>query len=90
MQPLTGELAATPCGHVFHQTCISEYLEFKPQCPKDRDPVNPIDLIKLFFDIKRVPAGGAQLTSTVQKALEDAMKGSMGHSAMQLSGNGPK
>ena len=65
MQPLTGKLASTPCGHVFHEPCITEYLKYKPQCPKDRKTVKPSDIVKLFFEIKRVPAGGLKLTNTI-------------------------
>ena len=73
MQPLTGKLASTPCGHVFHEPCITEYLKYKPQCPKDRKTVKPSDIVKLFFEIKRVPAGGLKLTNTISQAFQEAM-----------------
>jgi hypothetical protein len=73
MQPLTGKLATTPCGHVFHEPCISEYLQYKPSCPKDRSVVKPEEIVKLFFEIKRVPAGGLKLSKTISKAFQEAL-----------------
>ena len=52
IQPLTEDLVATPCGHVFHKPCVKEYVEHAKKCPKDRKECQPDELIDLFFSMK--------------------------------------
>ena len=34
--------ALTPCGHVFHRTCLAQWCECKAACPTCRRPLPPI------------------------------------------------
>ncbi|XP_025192742.1 PAX-interacting protein 1-like, partial [Melanaphis sacchari] len=40
---------STPCGHVYHFKCITEWLNRSPTCPTCRTNVLHNDLIKLFM-----------------------------------------
>ncbi|CAH1392777.1 unnamed protein product [Nezara viridula] len=40
-----------PCGHVFHDHCIYNWLERSPTCPHCRIPSSPDHIIKLYFDL---------------------------------------
>lgn len=33
------EALKCPCGHVFHVDCLSEWMEYKNNCPKCRAPI---------------------------------------------------
>lgn len=37
------ETAVTPCGHAFHLSCLSRWMEEKQQCPTCRTPIPPIN-----------------------------------------------
>lgn len=41
----------TPCGHVFHEICVLQWLEYKSSCPACRQNINKHKLVKLFFTI---------------------------------------
>ncbi|KAK7487641.1 hypothetical protein BaRGS_00021060 [Batillaria attramentaria] len=46
------DIAATPCGHVFHGHCLGRWLATSSSCPSCRKNVNHLTVIpKLFFDI---------------------------------------
>ena len=43
------EVSATPCGHVFHSKCVSQWVLQKKLCPQCRNQVAQSDLVKLFL-----------------------------------------
>ena len=63
-----GEISATPCGHVFHTTCVSQWVAKNGHCPQCRRQVVVGDLVKLFLaeDLRRRGSerGGAKATSS--------------------------
>ncbi len=57
---LSSLVSATPCGHVFHTVCVTQWLQQEEQhplgqqqqhcCPQCRRPVSVGTLVKLFLD----------------------------------------
>lgn len=46
------DIAATPCGHVFHEECLARWLATSSTCPSCRKHVARASCIpKLFFDV---------------------------------------
>ncbi|RLN90944.1 hypothetical protein BBJ28_00010473 [Nothophytophthora sp. Chile5] len=50
LEELRQELAACPCGHVFHHSCILQALHVNSQCPICRRRVRDADVVSLYFD----------------------------------------
>lgn len=44
--PFSDQLAATPCGHVFHRGCIEPWLNNKPNCPCCKRRIGPGQLVE--------------------------------------------
>ena len=54
------DIAATPCGHVFHEHCLARWLISSSTCPSCRKIVIQNAVIpKLFFDIAEEEPGDA-------------------------------
>ena len=54
------DIAATPCGHVFHEHCLARWLINSSTCPSCRKIVIQNAVIpKLFFDIAEEEPGDA-------------------------------
>lgn len=47
----TKYVASTPCGHVFHESCIKKWFNYSLTCPKCRNPVEEAHTIRLFFSV---------------------------------------
>ncbi|GFO08408.1 hypothetical protein PoB_003491300 [Plakobranchus ocellatus] len=48
----TVNIAAAPCGHVFHEACLMRWMDTSSTCPSCRTHVKKTQIIKrLFFDI---------------------------------------
>ncbi|XP_065917083.1 E3 ubiquitin-protein ligase TRAIP-like [Dysidea avara] len=47
---LSNDLATTPCGHVFHFACLSQWLAHSNTCPQCRDKCAKKSVIKLYID----------------------------------------
>ena len=43
-------ISGLPCGHTFHEACLSTWLGTSKTCPHCRNKVNPKHVYKLFFD----------------------------------------
>ncbi|XP_018016878.1 uncharacterized protein LOC108673542 [Hyalella azteca] len=43
------EVSATPCGHIFHTTCVAQWFERSKSCPKCRFS-GKMKLLRLHFD----------------------------------------
>ncbi|XP_047739269.1 E3 ubiquitin-protein ligase TRAIP-like, partial [Hyalella azteca] len=43
------EVSATPCGHIFHTTCVSQWFERSATCPQCRFS-GKMKLLRLHFD----------------------------------------
>lgn len=57
MESLMGkEICGLPCGHCYHEQCVTSYLAFKTECPQCRTQLSrsdPSAIRKLFlFDIE--------------------------------------
>jgi len=39
----SADFLKTPCGHVYHQYCLEEWLQQKSECPTCRAYLPPID-----------------------------------------------
>ncbi|XP_018020167.2 E3 ubiquitin-protein ligase TRAIP [Hyalella azteca] len=42
------EVSATPCGHIFHTTCVSQWFERSATCPQCRFS-GKMELLRLYF-----------------------------------------
>jgi hypothetical protein len=51
LEDLKTNLAACPCGHVYHELCILQALEVNRQCPICRRVVSDRDVVSLYLDI---------------------------------------
>uniref|UniRef100_A0A915Q8B5 RING-type domain-containing protein n=1 Tax=Setaria digitata TaxID=48799 RepID=A0A915Q8B5_9BILA len=47
------EISALHCGHIFHQSCIIEWLSNRIQCPVCREKVGRQGHFKLHFEVAR-------------------------------------
>ncbi len=48
---IASDVAAIPCGHIYHDHCLLQWFEVKRDCPQCRKPVNQKQIIhKLYFD----------------------------------------
>ncbi|KAL8441695.1 hypothetical protein Emag_006951 [Eimeria magna] len=62
-EPLTNDLAApSACGHVYHRTCLANWLQSNPactqrRCPVCRRPCRTSEVIGLQFELAQ-PAHG--------------------------------
>ncbi|XP_071841307.1 E3 ubiquitin-protein ligase TRAIP-like isoform X1 [Apostichopus japonicus] len=43
-------VSACPCGHVYHETCLSRWLPTSATCPICREKATKRNLVKLFFE----------------------------------------
>ncbi|KAE8892870.1 hypothetical protein PF005_g9699 [Phytophthora fragariae] len=65
LEELRRDLAAAPCGHVYHHVCILQALQVNTQCPICRRRTGDADLVTLYFD---VPGGDDAATSPLKPA----------------------
>ena len=49
-----GELVETSCGHKYSRSCITKWLDQKPECPACREPNTKEDLINITLKTKKV------------------------------------
>ena len=50
-------VSSTPCGHVFHTTCVGKWIDQHRHCPTCRQPVlTSSQLVKLFLAEDKVPS----------------------------------
>ena len=53
-------VSATPCGHVFHTTCVAKWIDQHRHCPTCRQPVlTSSQLVKLFLAEDKVSSSSA-------------------------------
>ena len=53
-------VSATPCGHVFHTTCVGKWIDQHRNCPTCRQPVlSSSRLVKLFLAEDKVSSSSA-------------------------------
>uniref|UniRef100_A0A182NI94 RING-type domain-containing protein n=1 Tax=Anopheles dirus TaxID=7168 RepID=A0A182NI94_9DIPT len=45
------EVNITPCGHMFHHTCLLQWLERSKTCPQCRNRCTEVRLIKVYFNV---------------------------------------
>ena len=66
------DLTSTPCGHVFHVTCVIQWFETKKNCPQCRHPARESTLRRIFLaDTDGDTTLGID-SSTLQSDLDDA------------------
>lgn len=58
LEELRRELAAAPCGHVFHHECALQALRVRAQCPICRRRARGVELVALFLELPAVGDGG--------------------------------
>ncbi|CAI5441477.1 unnamed protein product [Caenorhabditis angaria] len=47
------KISALKCGHTYHYSCVSQWLNVKTECPNCRKKLRKTDIIeKLFFDVR--------------------------------------
>ncbi|KAG6609836.1 uncharacterized protein IUM83_00902 [Phytophthora cinnamomi] len=63
LEELRRDLAAAPCGHVYHHVCILQALQVNTQCPICRRRTGDADLVTLYFDVP----GGNDAAASPQK-----------------------
>lgn len=49
------DIVMAPCGHTYHEFCLSEWLKTKPSCPQCRKQAPRTRVKKLFFDYVEDP-----------------------------------
>ena len=55
-------VSATPCGHVFHTTCVAKWIDQHRHCPTCRQPVlSSSQLVKLFLAEDKVSSSAMVL-----------------------------
>lgn len=88
-----GSIVSTPCGHLFDDKCIRDWLIAHPLCPTCRKPVTVSDLKRLhlsFFGLseskERMQLEKAKLKEEMQK--EELLELSGQFKKMLLSMNG--
>ena len=66
------DLTSTPCGHVFHVTCVIQWFETKKNCPQCRHPARESTLRRIFLaDTDGDTTLGID-SSSLQSDLDDA------------------
>ena len=66
MEELGSPIEACPCGHVYHKSCIREWIQQKRICPQCKGDAVP--LIPLFFNIYRVDPESRGLNSSERRS----------------------
>ncbi|KAJ0409018.1 hypothetical protein ATCC90586_005202 [Pythium insidiosum] len=65
LEDLRQDLAACPCGHVYHEMCILQAMEVNAQCPICRRQANGRQLIRLYFDVPADSNASGTGTATI-------------------------
>lgn len=60
---------ATKCGHVFHKTCVSQWIVNSKTCPSCRAVCNPSALIRIYFTTALADLSMRDLDSVTDKLL---------------------
>uniref|UniRef100_A0A182R959 RING-type domain-containing protein n=1 Tax=Anopheles funestus TaxID=62324 RepID=A0A182R959_ANOFN len=45
------DVKITPCGHMFHNLCLSQWLERSETCPQCREQCTLTNLTKVYFNV---------------------------------------
>ncbi|XP_041479605.1 E3 ubiquitin-protein ligase TRAIP-like [Lytechinus variegatus] len=56
-------VVSCPCGHVFHEHCLLQWLESSTTCPQCRRHTTSRKLIRLFFEVQEPEDGEVDATS---------------------------
>ena len=66
------DLTSTPCGHVFHVTCVVQWFETKKNCPQCRHPARESTLRRIFLAETDGDTTLGIDSSSLQSDLDDA------------------
>ncbi|KAG5872566.1 hypothetical protein JTB14_033983 [Gonioctena quinquepunctata] len=61
------EVHSTTCGHMFHYTCLMNWLERSKSCPQCRSRVTESTIHRLFFNLANTDAGQADVGTLVNQ-----------------------
>ena len=64
------DLTSTPCGHVFHMTCVVQWFENKKNCPQCRQSANERTLRKIY--LAETDGDPEQDVDSLQNSLDSA------------------
>ncbi|KAL1512537.1 hypothetical protein ABEB36_002118 [Hypothenemus hampei] len=65
------DMYSTPCGHIFHYTCLSHWLENSKTCPQCRAKVYSKSLVRLYINISQILNTNSSVTE-LQYKLDNA------------------
>jgi hypothetical protein len=52
------DACTTPCGHLFHKSCLNKWLESQQNCPQCREPCRK-EILRLFLSPNTEESGGS-------------------------------
>lgn len=64
-------ITVTPCGHAYHESCISQWFKNRSNCPKCRTTVKISNMRKIYFDVDNE---NNPLVEAFEKKIESLME----------------